>query len=331
MKNSRFSLMTVLALGALFTAVALSALGLASCGPVSNDECNGNANCPTGMWCDDGTCVNIPDPDAGDPHDVSTPQDGGTEDALMVCQEQTFPLSQTEEYFVVPANAVWMHVKAWGAGGNQTGLCSPTQDGGMGGYSEAAFEVGMGTELPTGTELTVIVGYPGSASSSRSEVFRFGFGSTGGGGLSGVFRDWGEILETDQSRALIIAGGGGSAAEYVCSAGGTGNHTDPSVAGGEATMMGGLGQGDENFNGGGGGYYGGSGGVGDGNSKGGTGFVDTVLARSDYLILASEPGTEVPPKTDDPDYVAADNVGYNECRGHIVIRILCGPPDPIVL
>lgn len=314
--------------------VSVLALALASCAPsAQQQECEVQSDCPAGEVCDNQRCVPFDNNTDGGPQDDSSgvPLDGTTgEDALVVCDDITVPWSNTEEYVEVPQHAVWMHVKAWGAGGNDVGQCAGGNDGGMGGYSEAAFEVAPGMVLEPGGELTVIVGYPGSATHSPQEVFRFGFGSTGGGGLSGVFLGWGEVAETDQDRAILIAGGGGSGG-IPCEYGGTGNHSDPSIAGGRTTMMGGVGEGDDNFNGGGGGYFGGSGGVGWGASNGGKGFVDDVLARPDFVIQASEPGTGDPPNTTDEDYVDADNVGRNESRGHVVIRFLCGPPDPIVL
>lgn len=211
----------------------------------------------------------------------------------------------------MPQLARYMHVKAWGAGGNQEGQCGSQEDAGIGGYSEAAFEV-----LP-GADLIIIVGKRGKAGLAGEEIMRFGFGNWGGGGLSGVFRGPTTITDQDCSKALIIAGGGGSAGAPGCHPGGTGNHP---AAGGEPTMQGGAGA--DGINGGGGGCVGGSGGAKGEAGKGGAGFVDPSALKS--VMLHSDPGSGAPPKTTDPDYDG--KAGTAEQSGRVVLHFVCSVP-----
>jgi len=126
------------------------------------------------------------------------------------------------------------------------------------------------------------------------------------------------IDETSTDRALIIAGGGGSAGAPGCHPGGTGNHP---TAGGQPTMLGGHGADD--INGGGGGLAGGLGGLKGEAGIGGTGHVSGAEWST---MLYSEPGSEAPPRTDDPDY---DGVaGAGEQPGLVVIHFSCTPPPP---
>ena len=240
----------------------------------------------------------------------------GTQDAAAgdrsACGKATFALSETQEQVKIPANVSFMHVKAWGAGGNGEGQC-PVQDAGIGGYSEAVFNV-----VP-GAELVVIVGKRGRAGMSGEELIKFGFGQWGGGGLSGVFVGSDPITNTSQDRALIIAGGGGGASAPGCHPGGTGNHPK---AGGQSTMQGGTGKDDVNS--GGGGYEGGAGGAHLVGGKGGTGYVDEKVALVGWKVSYVEPQSPNPPKSDDPDY---DGVaGTVEANGLVVIHFLCEPP-----
>jgi hypothetical protein len=261
-------------------------------------------------------------PDAGKAADgagtmdvVSPPLDGmtGTDDAGedgTVCGTASFDLSETQELLTVPSNVSYMHVKAWGAGGNGEGQC-PVEDGGIGGYSEAVFQV-----LP-GTNLIVIVGQRGKAGMTGEQLFKFGFGQWGGGGLSGVFSGTDPIDESSNARALVIAGGGGGASAPGCHPAGTGNH--PS-AGGQTTMQGSSGTDDVNS--GGGGYLGGTGGGHLEGGKGGTGFVapSAIDSKMEYV----EPESVKPPNTDDPDY---DGIaGGVEKNGRVVIHFSCTGP-----
>ncbi|MBI2896884.1 MAG: hypothetical protein HYY06_25220 [Deltaproteobacteria bacterium] len=244
------------------------------------------------------------DADADADSDSDADGDGG-------CATVEFQVTETQEQFIVPDGVRYMAVKAWGAGGNGEGVCEG-DDSGLGGFTEAAFEVAPGTPL------VVIVGKRGRAGITNEEVVRFGFGSWGGGGLSGVFRGGGPITAADGARALVIAGGGGSAGAPDCAPGGTGNAPD---AGGQATMLGSTGADD--INGGGGGYSGGSGGARGEPGLGGSGFVDP--SALDSVMLSSERGSGIAPRSDEADY---DGVaGTGEQSGLIVIHFTCEPPD----
>jgi uncharacterized protein (TIGR03382 family) len=233
------------------------------------------------------------------------------EDEESACGAMVFALTDTQEDFVVPDDVRYMHVKAWGAGGNHEGGCD-FPDGGVGGFTEAVFAVGPGDEL------TVIVGHLGRSGTTGESRNRFGFGAWGGGGLSGVFEGHDEIHEEDFDRALVIAGGGGSASTG-CSPGGPGNHTD---AGGQETMHGEFGPDGLEIVGGGGGYRGGLAGARGVGARGGSGYV--APHAEDSRLLYSTIGDPLPPATDDDDY--AEEAGQNERDGRVVIRFECEVP-----
>jgi hypothetical protein len=302
--------------------VALVALLGSGCGSVGDFAC-GDTTCESGQSCVDGTCQSGSSSSSGaggSGGDDWTPGGGNTGTAGSggggsgICAEAFFPLTETQESFVVPENALYMHVKAWGAGGNHEVTCN----GGMGGYTEAVFEV-----TPF-MQLAIIVGGPGSASHTTEELFRFGFGNHGGGGLSGVFLGPDLITETDDGKALVIAGGGGSAGALAqtCTYGIPGNHPD---AGGMPTMKGGPG--GDDINGGGGGRRGGLGGGHGENAFGGTGVAQ---AQPGFVMLDSyegyaEPGDlNLPPAATDPDWDGT--AGTTEANGQVVIRFACDEP-----
>ncbi len=285
----------------------------------------GSSGCASSVTVDCGTPGGCPEPDGDADADADGAGDGdadadrgdgdadadGDGDGDDVCATADFEVTETQELFVVPDGVTFMHVKAWGAGGNGEGVCE-NDDSGLGGFTEAVFPV------TPGTELAVIVGKRGRAGISGEEIVRFGFGSWGGGGLSGVFRRADPITEADRDRALVIAGGGGSAGAPDCAPGGTGNADD---AGGQGTMMGSAGADD--INGGGGGYEGGTGGARREAGRGGSGSVDPSAV--DSVMLFAERGTGLPPRTDDPDW---DGVaGMGEQSGSVVIHFSCEPPD----
>jgi hypothetical protein len=237
--------------------------------------------------------------------------DGDGDQQDDVCATADFEVTETQELFVVPEGVTFMHVKAWGAGGNGEGRCE-ADDSGLGGFTEAVFAVAPGDEL------AILVGKRGRAGISGEEIVRFGFGSWGGGGLSGVFRRGDPITESDRDRALVIAGGGGSAGAPDCAPGGTGNADD---AGGQDTMLGSAGA--DEINGGGGGYSGGSGGARREAGRGGSGWVDPSALES--VMLFAERGSGLPPRTEDPDW---DGVaGTGEQSGSVIIHFSCEPPD----
>jgi hypothetical protein len=252
--------------------------------------------------------------------DASFPD--SNDDGSVECAPQDFPLSETQELLLVPADALFMQVKAWGAGGNGEGQCTaPQDDAGLGGFSGAVFAVGLNQEIKPNDPLLVIVGQRGRAGLSNEDVVRFGFGHWGGGGLSGVFRGPDLVSATDQAKALIVAGGGGGASAPGCMPAGTGNH--PNAGGMGNTMAGGPGADD--VNGGAGGYEGGLGGAHVQPGKGGTGFIHA--SATDAVMLFSEPGTAAPPKTNDVDYAAG--VGGDEQPGRVVIHFTCSEPPPM--
>jgi hypothetical protein len=258
----------------------------------------------------------MPDGSAGEPEESDSGShqraDSGIRSELgPICETKTFQLQQSQESFEVPDNVTFMHVKAWGAGGNGEGQCGAQDDGGQGGYTEAVFKVDKGMKL------VILVGLRGRAGLTNEERVRFGFGEWGGGGLSGVFRGPGTITDKSRDQALLIAGGGGSAGAPGCHPGGTGNHKS---AGGMATMLGG--KGGDGMNGGAGGYEGGKGGAKGQPSLGGKGFVAKDALSS--LLLSTEPGSGAPPRSDDPDYDG--QAGKTERSGRIVIHFSCQQP-----
>jgi hypothetical protein len=83
------------------------------------------------------------------------------------------------------------------------------------------------------------------------------------------------------------------------------------------------GHGADDVNSGGGGLEGGVGGLKGEAAMGGTGHVSGAEWST---MLHSEPGSEAPPRTDDPDY---DGVaGTEEQPGLVVIHFSCTPAPP---
>jgi len=269
---------------------------------------------------------------AGDDARPDGPDADADED--VPCLEETLPWSNTQVSYLVPAYARYMHVKVWGAGGNEEAGCSdaeyPYGNGGYGGFSAAVFEV------EPGTPLIIIVGGAGSASSSGvppEERMRFGWGMDGGGGLSGVFQGPDTITEADSAKALIIAGGGGGATTTGANPCIPGKHGNVTLTADQAmsTMMGGVGS-DEGVNGGGGGHRGGKGGTHGVAGLGGEGFVAADAIR--FAIENAAPGDDLPPRSDDVDYMAAHEAsgnypGVTETAGLVVISFVCEIPPVI--
>jgi hypothetical protein len=294
------------------SSLLVSATVLFGCPGVRSPACASSSDCSDGLACLDGYCVASGGGDLGSGvGDIVSSWERHV-DELGSCASASYKVTETQETFTVLSNARYMHVKAWGAGGNGEGQCTPTDDSGLGGYSEGVFKV------TGGTSYIIIVGKRGRAGMSGEDRMRFGFGDWGGGGLSGVFRGGAKITSADSSRALIIAGGGGSAGAPGCHLGGTGNH--PS-AGGQSTMQGGVGA--DEINGGGGGYVGGSGGAKGEAAKGGTGFVDSSAISSNKLY--AQPGSGLPPKTTDKDYDG--EAGKGEQSGRVVLHFTCTIPS----
>lgn len=247
-----------------------------------------------------------PLPDSSSGGDMSQGDASTGEEAP--CERVDFAFSDTPQAIEVPSNANYIHIKVWGAGGNLEENCA--SDAGVGGYTEAV--------LPAGDYdvLTVIVGEYGNYNSGAPEI-KFGFGGSGGGGLSGVFSGGEELTEHDIARALVIAGGGGSAARNSCGPGVPGNHAQ---AGGMPNM-----HGEIALSGGGGGYQGGTAGGSNSRGVGGTGYV-TPLAM-DTILEASEPGTAAPPHADDVDYDG--QAGRAEQNGQAIVNFVCDYPSPM--
>jgi hypothetical protein len=250
--------------------------------------------------------------------------------------KQAFVYTGADQDFVVPAGALMLKFKIWGAAG---GIWSGDPNGSAGGFTLAEFNLADGP-IEAGDALKIMVGQGGlgqgiaySLINDQDTGAAYGFGGTTqvggsdsgwpGGGLSGIFAGSGAIAAGEAAtRAMAIAGGGGgsvyrSRPGQPHSNGGYGNAVG---AGGEGTMQGGAGV-DTNDGGGGGGYFGGSdaaiawinptGGETSGAGKGGTGFVhaDAVAAQ----ILASTAGVS-PPNPYDPDYQSG--VGVATMAGH---------------
>lgn len=238
--------------------------------------------------------------------DDSGASSGLSETDAVICEVQDFTFTGTEEELQLQAGAQFIHVKAWGAGGN--GDSNPCEadvgQGGVGGYSEAIFPV------EGGEVIKVIVGEFGNVGNEDTQG-DVGFGGGRGGGLSGVFVGAPQLLETEVDRAWLVAGGGGAAGSTVCVHGVPGNHPD---AGGQDTMRG------ENIDGagGGGGYVGGSASASSG-SRGGEGFV--AAHAIDQKMEWSENEAQLPPAADDPDHLKG--AGQQERNGHVVVRVYC--------
>lgn len=277
--------------------------------------CDESGECRAADECVAGECGIPPDDTAPASEETDArPPDG---DGAAECAAQVIPFTDTDVTVLIPAGARFMEIKAWGAGGNQELVC-PYEDAGMGGFTKAVFELGTRAGLRPGDVLSVVVGQLGRSGLSGDEIDRHGFGTWGGGGLSGVFLGEGPVGENDRARALVVAGGGGSAGG-TCSPGGPGNH--PTAAGGESTMRGSAGA--DGPNGGGGGYAGGTGGGRGQGGRGGSGYVAPDALGTPVLAYA-EPGAGIPPGIDDPDYDGT-SAGV-ESDGLVVIRFTCEAP-----
>lgn len=297
-------------------------LGLALSGALG---CGGEASTPcTGTECGTGATGSTLGTGGQAGYDAGSgfggsflPDAGPVDSGPPPCEDFDFPFTSTQQVFTAPSTAVWMHVKAWGAGGNQEGTCN----GGIGGYSEGIFAV------QPHQPLIVIVGGAGSA--QYVQTAEFGWGNSGGGGLSGVFTGSDPLTDTSWDRALLIAGGGGG--DGVKKGGGpciTAIPGNAANAGGAPTMQGGPGL-DSGVNGGGGGYRGGFGGAKGEAGTGGTSFPDAAgtnvppgLVQS--LILAANVGDAVPPNSADPDYDGL--AGQTEANGRVVVHFKCDKP-----
>jgi len=174
------------------------------------------------------------------------------------CAGEEYGYTGSDQLVTVPPGATKMKVKAWGAGGGKDG----GGIGGAGGYVEGEVPV-----VP-GASYQAVVGAIGQFTN------QYGFGgkphsaSLYGGGLAGLFTGTAPVTATDQARAVLVAGGGGSGEKtagqgILVHFGGHGG--DPTLSGGQVGTM--LGQDGINTTGSavpssggsGGGYEGGSG------------------------------------------------------------------------
>jgi hypothetical protein len=173
--------------------------------------------------------------------------------------KQIFNFTDADQLLTVPSCAVQMKIKIWGAGGGGSTYIVETAGAGAGGYVEGFLTVNPGDVF------SVMVG-EGGACDGTADVISYGFGGSFsapnyggfGGGLSGLFTGTGAITVNDQSRALLIAGGGGSserdAPNTYCTSGGQGG--DVTFGGGMPDFQGENG-GVKSGGGAGGGYNGG--------------------------------------------------------------------------
>ncbi len=249
--------------------------------------------------------------------------DGGAGGAGGGCTDQMVEFSDTTYGLVVPAGVSWLHAKAWGGGGNDECDTAGTGTGGVGGFTEAVFQV------TPGDPLSVVVGKRKLPDPLTLEEQRaMGFPGVGAGGLSGVFSGGEMVVADDLLRALIIAGGGGGAGNYqgTCEPAGAGNAP---VSGGQSGTM--LGEDGSDLNSGGGGYEGGN--AGDDQTVvphagfGGKGFVHSSARTPGVDPAFEQSGSHLPPGIDDDDW--ADGAGAPETPGRVVLRFYCSEPPPL--
>lgn len=251
-----------------------------------------------------------PDTSSGETTDADA---SGSTSGAMLCESVSFEFTGTEQSFDLPSGARFLHVKAWGAGGNHdTNECQGEGDdvgtGGVGGFTEAVVPV-VGGDV-----IKIVVGEYGNQGNATAQGDA-GFGGGRGGGFSGVFTGSDPLTEFDRARALAVAGGGGAAASTQCVPGVPGNHPD---GGGQSTMQGEMADGA----GGGGGYEGGSASSSEG-SRGGTGFVTPDAIAQ--VIEWAEFGDPVPPRTEDVDF--AEGTAASERNGHVKLYVYCSEDD----
>lgn len=213
----------------------------------------------------------------------------------------------------VPAGATYMDFKVWGAGGGNDN--NSGGNGGPGGYVAGRVSVGTSGLCQVGDLLWLIVGEGGLSYSGK---YTLGFGGpgqqqnerSGGGGLSGVFRN-----SITRANALLIAGGGGGGEGGQSGGpGGSASSGSNGVSGYDYEIMSGLPwvrDGSNNRAGGGGGYVGGGYLTASGGNSGGRGGTNYIKAgvTSTTNSSSSQSGngnatTAVPPNSSDSDLVA---------------------------
>lgn len=212
---------------------------------------------------------------------------------------QVFTYTGRDQDFTIPAGINKMKVECWGAGGSSDYPGSNVVlSGGVGAYAWGEFTVSEGDDF------SVVVGRGEHGLLGRA----YGFGGAGqgtahqhnGGGLSGVFTGTGTVIASQDSRALVIAGGGGAGGQSGNGVNGVqgGNGGDPSRSGGMSDFQGADSTGGVSSGGGGGG-----GGRRGGESlglggKGGTSYLDASKTAG-ALAYAAYPSLNVPGSTKD--------------------------------
>jgi hypothetical protein len=247
-------------------------------------------------------------------------------DAADPCVSSEHIFTDTTESFTVPQDVRYMVIKAWGSGANEEEQCvNNTGMGGPGGYTAALLDVSASASLITaGSTLSVVVGRRVQLNESSTELALHGFAASGGGGLSGVFTGAFPLTASEYGRAVLIAGGGGSAGSENASTCTIGRPGNSPTAGGMNNMQGGAGAHDD-LNGGGGGYRGGLGGAWGLSGYGGEEFVRSHVDVLDSRVEYQPQGTWTAPMTSDPDYNGT--AGASQSSGLVVIRFVCTLPS----
>lgn len=279
---------------------------------------------------------------------ITNPIDPGTTPTVSgVCS--VYNATGVDQLVTAPTGAQGLKIKMWGAGGGHEIV--GTGYSGAGGYSEAQFDSSV---ITPGDVFSLVVGRGGNTSGRPSEFSPspvYGFGSVSGhdqgGGLTGLFTGNTTVLETDQARALVIAGGGGGY-EHSGDAGTgvSGGNGHSASSGGQPTMRGSTDV-SPSYNGlvstahrsaGGGGYYGGGRLSGAANysptfgnyqhdtagGAGGAGYVDASAVAG--RLLSTPDGTNTPPNTTDADYIAGIGAGTSSTSataGGNGLAVLC--------
>ena len=231
-----------------------------------------------------------------------------------------------DQVFTVPLYVDAIHIKVWGAGGGGSNYQSQYSPGGAGGFVSGTLPVNAGDQF------SIMVGRGGISDNSTATGPIYGFGGSPtarffgsyGGGLSGVFSGATPILPTSQSRAILIAGGGGAGERSTVFTAIGGQGGDPVLSGGNPTMQGS----NDTFEYGGGGGGGYSGGRAEQtrittdplrvqHGEGGSNYINALinspqsLSNPDLGTFANPYSVQenLPPNTGDADYINGIGIG----------------------
>ncbi len=261
---------------------------------------------------------------------ITNPSNPGTTPAFAQSCD-AYDYTGADQSITVPNGAINLGIKLWGGGGGHEFVGNGYS--GAGGYTEAQFGSSV---ISAGDTLTLVVGAGGNVDGRPTEFVPtsvYGFGSVSGhdqgGGLTGLFSGAGVVSDTDQGRALAIAGGGAGYENSGDSLGVNGGNGNSATSGGQPTMRGSTDFGPflggltptAHKAGGGGGYYGGGRlAASDPYSNvfvgfqhetaaaaGGSGYVSPAATAGQ--ILSSSDGTPTPPNMGDSDYVSGTGIG----------------------